>query len=477
MMLSVSLILAAVVPAAPFSDHAVLQRERPVPVWGQADPGEKVKVSFAGVTKETAADSHGWWRVDLPAMAASAEGRDLVINDKTIRDVLVGEVWMCSGQSNMEVPLVGSSPRARDRQGGMVSAMTRLPKVRFMNANDLRPSPVPVKMPEKNFAWKELSPENTGGPEAFSAIGYYFARELHVALGLPVGIVGVYYGGTRIEPWMPKEGFDSVPNGARLLELGVNRKDKRPHQEPLCCWNRLVEPFVPMAMRGLVWYQGCSNAGDGKDTYCDLMHAFYNGWSKRFENPQMRLYFAQLSAFRGTFYAIQLAQAKFAREEKNAGMVVTADAGNLFDIHPNEKEIVARRLVLLALARDYGFALDPESPLFASGKVDGDKVTLVFDHAKGLYHFRPDWTEESGFELAGADGVFKPAKILNFKPDYNSKGQLRRPNGVLTGEREIVLAAEGVAAPAKVRYLAKTPFLPCFFNELNLPLGAFEADL
>lgn len=477
MMLSVSLILAAVVPAAPFSDHAVLQRERPVPVWGLADSGEKVKVSFAGVAKETTADAKGCWRVDLPAMPASSEGRDLVINDKTIRDVLVGEVWMCSGQSNMEVPLVGPSPRARDREGGMVSAMTRMPRVRFMNANDLRSSPVPLKMPEKAFVWKELSPENTGAPWAFTAIGYYFARELHIALGVPVGIVGTYWGGTRIEPWTPKEGFDSLPNGAQLLELGVNRRDKRPHQEPLGCWNRMVEPFAPMAMRGLLWYQGCANA-DGADTYCDLMHALYNGWSKRFENPQLRLYFAQLSAYGKGFYALQLAQAKFAQEEKNAGMVVTADAGNIRDIHPNEKEIVARRLVLQALARDYGYALDPESPsLSAAGKMDGGKVRLVFDHAKGLYHYRPDWTEESGFELAGADGVFKSAKIMNFKPDYNSKGQLRRPNGVLTGECEIVLSAEGVEAPVKVRHLAKPPFLPCFFNELNLPLGAFEAEL
>ena len=473
--MTIALFLAAVIPAAPFSDHAVLQRERPVPVWGRADPGEKVSVSFAGVTKETAADAEGRWRVDLPALKASDEGRDLRINDKVIRDVLVGEVWMCSGQSNMEIPVVGSSPRARDRQGAMVGAMTRMPKVRFMNANDLRSSPVPLAMPEKAFAWKELNFENVGGDEAFTAIGYYFVRELHIALGIPVGIVGTYWGGTRIEPWTPKAGFDSLANGAKLLELGVNRKDKRPHQEPMGCWNRMVEPFAPMAMRGLLWHQGCANAGES-DTYCELMHALYNGWSKRFENPDLELYFCQLAAYRGNFYPLQLAQAKFAREEKHAAMVVTADAGNLADIHPNEKEIVARRLALLALARDYGFAFDPESPTFVSAKAEGDAVRIVLDHAKGLYHYRPDWTDESGFEIAGADGVFKPAKIANFKPDYNSKGQLRRPNGVLVGEG-ILLKADGVTAPAKVRHLFKTPFLPCFFNGLNLPLGAFEASL
>ena len=492
----------------PFADGMVLQRGMNVPVWGWADAGEEVTVEFAGQTRTATADATGKWRVDLAPLETSKEGRTLKVSAWNaenarwtnlwglfaslpeddiveVKDVLVGEVWYCCGQSNTEFPLVGSSPRFRDRQGAMVAQVTHRPFIRFAYCSNYRAAAAPKAKADYPVAWKAFTPENLAKKPSFSAMGVYYALELYAAMEIPVGIIGSYWGGTRAEPWTPREGFAATkgcekeaayqPEVAgfkpeRMNELGYSRQTFR--DQPMALWNEMVAPWTPFAMRGFIWYQGCSNAKDYA-RYATIMHALYNGWSKCFENPNLKLYFVQLAPWGDPVIPyIQEAQTRFAAEEKNAAMAVINDLGNLRDIHPNEKELVAKRLAQHALKRDYGFTdIENESPTLKSWKVEGDKFVLEFNHAKGLYVYNADRSLANGFEIAGADGKFVPAKIQNAvatkrdgKPVYL---------GTLDGPR-IVVAAPGVKEPKKLRYLYSSPWFGAIYNEVNLPLGAFH---
>ncbi len=476
---------AAVTLGTPFSDGMVLQRGRSVPVWGWADAGEKVTVTFAGQKLAATAGADGKWRVDLAPMEATKEGRTLEANGVKVSDVLVGEVWYCCGQSNTEFPLVGNSPRFRDRQGAMVAQVTHKPFVRFAYCSNYRASATPKSKADYKVTWRKFTPENLKSP-SFSAMGVYYALELYAALDIPIGMVGSYWGGTRAEPWTPREGFAATKGCEAEVAYQPETKQFKPEMmkvlgysrdrlidQPMVLWNEMVEPWAPFAMRGFIWYQGCSNAKDYV-RYDTIMHALYNGWSKRFENPDLKLYFVQLAPW-GTDIIpyIQQAQAKFVAEEKNAGMAVINDLGNLHDIHPNEKELVAKRLALHALKRDYGFAdIEADSPTLKEWKVEGDKFVLTFDHVKEFYVYNTDRSFANGFEVAGADGVFKPAKIVNRKGSKRGNGHVSYL-GTLDGA-QIVVAADGIAEPKKLRYLYSRPWFGSIYNEVNLPLGAFH---
>ncbi len=476
----------------PFTDRVVLQRGREVPVWGKADPGATVKVSIDGPTyrqeKTAVAGKDGTWCVKLAPMEASCEGRVLTAcagkgGCASAKDVLVGEVWFCAGQSNTELPLCGVGPHFRDGKGAMRAQMTRKPLVRFCYQSDYKTSVEPKKTAAMPVEWKTFTPENLLGGRSFSAMGVYFALELHNALGIPVGIVGTYWGGTRIEPWTPACGFETVESlrplaTQKLLGPAEYKAQKdagkisfRIQGQPRVLWNEMVAPWVPFAIRGFIWYQGCSNAGDGH-RYADKMHALYNGWAKEFKNPGLKLYFVQLAPWGYDKIAtIQEGQAIFAAAEKNAGMAVINDRGNLSDIHPNDKETVGQRLALLALNRDYGFTdIKADSPTLKNWRIDGDKFILSFNNVESWYLYNADWSVASGFEVAGEDGKFVPAKIVNLKPRNNNP---RQSSGLIDG-RDLVVSADGVAAPKKLRYLFSRPWYGALHNEVNLPLGAFH---
>ena len=299
----------------PFADHAVLQRGREVPVWGTADPGAKVKVSFAGMTREATAGADGTWCVKLGAMDACCQGRTLTAEAgagdvASAQDVLVGEVWFCAGQSNTELPLCGGNPHFRDAKGAMRAGMTRKPLIRFCYQSDYKTSVAPKKTAALPVVWRTFTPENLLNP-SFSAMGVYFALEIHNAIGVPVGIVGTYWGGTRVEPWTPACGFEAVASckdlatqalldpAAYKAEKDAGKVKSRIQDQPRVLWNEMVAPWVPFAIRGFIWYQGCSNAGEGHG-YADKMHALYNGWAKEFRNPDLKLYFVQLAPWRRT---------------------------------------------------------------------------------------------------------------------------------------------------------------------------------
>ena len=450
----------------PFADNMVLQRDLPVRIWGTADAGEKVKVSFADQTIEALADARGEWRAELRPLAASEEPRPLTVSSVdqsetvSVSNVLVGEVWFASGQSNMEMKLVGDQTRYRDVQGRLVSQWTRRPNVRFVHI-PFAASRTPERRSASHAAWKGISPTNV----EFSALAWYYAVELQAALNVPVGIVCGAVGGSRIQPFIPKEGFAAA---------GL---DVAQETDPCSKWNGMISPWTPMTMRGFIWYQGCSNIAE-HERYGRLMDALYKGWSAAFENPKLHLNFVQLAPWGdGRIARMQEAQDRYARSEPNATMAVISDNGNVSDIHPSDKETVAKRLVALALKHDYGFDIKAEAPSFKAARASGDLVEVSFKDAEWL----SDYPDQSGswckaFELAGDDGVYVPATIVNYKLMYNLLGQRLLSCGDLIGSN-VYLRAEGVAKPKKIRYLHSSPWDSQMFNEVGLPLKAFESEI
>ena len=479
------ILLAAVQLASPFADHMVLQRERKVPVWGTGTPGEAVTVAFAGQRLETKVGGDGRWRVDLAPMPAGKTGRTLTAGGVEVKDVLVGEVWLCAGQSNMGVPLCGSV-RYGDRQGSLIAQMTHRPMIRFVSTPSGKWDFSEQKRAAANLKWRAALPENLMGNGSFSAVALYFAFDVEREINVPVGLVGVYRGATGIDSWTPPEGtrsrpdlrdiaeWKNVPNEkwtAANVKGAINRAD----QQPAVYWNTVVAPWAPFACRGMLWYQGEHDAREAQ-RYCSKLHALYDGWKLRFENPGMRFYFVQLCAWGSNIAPMQEAMAQFERECPNAAMAVINDLGSNADVHPNEKALVGHRLALHALKRDYGFsAIRDNSPSVESWRVSSNTVEIVFKDCRRLYVYRKDWKFDLPFEIAGADGVFRPAELLNLKYSKAYGGGTER-KGDLEGERLLVVGAKGVEKPQHLRYLYCSPWTGYIFNEVNLPLGAFHLD-
>ncbi len=464
--------------ATPFADNMVLQRGVAVPVWGTAAPGERVTVEFAGQRKSAAASAKGTWAVKLDPMSASKENRVMKVsgtsNTEEIRNVLVGEVWFASGQSNMDCPIWGWNPHYRDRKGAMMTGMMRRPYIRF-SRTPLQWSATPKR--DYKAKWWDYSPESFKScGDMPSAVAFYYALELYGALEIPVGFIDSSWGGTNIDAWTPRSGYENHPLLAETASFPVTDKwdDSMrkgviswANQQPTALWNGMVAAFAPFAIKGFIWYQGCHNAGEA-GLYCEKMHALYDGWSKEFRNPGLKLYFVQLAPFGQSWYDIQLAQRKFAAEEKNAALIVTCDIGNVSDIHPNDKETVGQRLALHALRRDYGFeGLVDDAPEVKSWKVNGSgEFEIEFSDARRLYVYDPDWKQLKGFEIAGADGRFREAKVMN---KVDPEGQVH--GGTLR------VAAEGVDKPRRLRYLYRHPYRGALYSvDSALPVGPFELD-
>ena len=464
----------------PFSDGAVLQRGMRVPVWGTVSPAEgEVTVEFAGQVKSARVDAAtGRWQVELEPMEASKESRTMIVSASSgkveIGDVLVGEVWFASGQSNMECPIWGPNTRYRDMKSGFMSDITRLPFVRYIKSPK-RWSVEPVS--DIDTKWHKFDPEGLKivyhSGCGLSAVAFYYARELYLALDIPIGIVDASYGGTNIDAWTPRSAYEGCDGRLKHVADYPIKADWKAEmdkagvisgarQQPTVLWNGMVAAYAPMAMRGFIWYQGCNNANLGEDDlYCARLHALYEGWRKEFANPELRHYLVQLAPHRDNWLGICMEQNRYVSEEKNAALAVTADVGNFKDIHPNDKEIVAKRLVLHALKRDYGFDLpEDDSPVFRSVEFTDGKATLHFDHVRSWYVYAPDRSRNPAFELAGEDGEWQPAEVVNFREDY------------IDGP-DIVLRSEKVANPVKVRYMGRPRTSGTMYNEASLPLGPF----
>lgn len=468
----------------PFADGMVLQRGMKVPVWGTAETGKMVTVSFAGAELSAVAGADGKWMVKLPKMEASKEGRTMVVigdGRVEIRDVLVGEVWFASGQSNMECPIWGDHTRYRDGKGGLMTTMTYLPYVRFAkNGKRWTIDPTRANAP----GWKRFEPASFTG-YTLSAVAFYYARELYLALDVPIGIVDASWGGTNIDAWTPRCGYEGCDKSIQMVADHPVKRDWKAEtdkiwtidgarQQPTVLWNAMVDSWTPMAMRGFIWYQGCHNSGE-HELYCAKMHALYNGWSKAFANPELKLYFVQLAPFNQNWMGICAAQNKFVAEEKNAALAVTADVGNFDDVHPNDKEVVAKRLAVHALKRDYGFDIpEDDSPVFTAAAFGADgTVTMDFAHVKDWYVYAANRSREAAFEVAGTNDVWETAKIVNWRQNPGNDGKAFDTDFI--DGSQIAVKSDKVAAPVKVRYMGKPRTAGSLYNQASLPLGPFEA--
>lgn len=484
---------ADVVPAPLFTNNAVLQRDKPIPVWGKASPGEKVSVTFAGRTVSAVAGADGKWSVTLAALPARVEPSDLVIqgnNKIALSNVVVGEVWIASGQSNMEWSVGNTFDKTID-----VAASARNPLIRHIKIKRVVADAPADTVPVDRNTWEVASPATTAG---FTAVGYYFAKDVYEITGVPVGIIGSNWGGTPVESWIDAEAYKTVPdNAAKVKERWDKALAEYPekkikfdadtaawkqeqeaakaanqpftkrapgapagpgHQNtPSGLYNAMINPLVPYAIRGAIWYQGESNAGRANE-YNALFSAMITGWRAKFGQGDFPFYWVQLANFQnpeGTAWAfLREAQTKTQSLAKT-GQAVIVDIGDRRDIHPRNKKDVGRRLARLALKRDYGFDVIDSGPVMEKAEREGAGFRVSF--VKSASPLNAPLNELSGFELAGADKVFKPA--------------------VAVIEKDTVLVTSAdVPEPVAVRYAWRDAPVAGLFNKEGLPATPFRSD-
>jgi sialate O-acetylesterase len=439
-----------------FSDNMVLQREKTIPVWGWEDAGTAVHVLLDGQVQKTTAGDDGKWMVTFAAKKAGGPHK-LVIEGKNrleFNDVLVGEVWLCSGQSNMEWP-VSRSNNAKEEIGA-----AKHPTIRHIKFGH-RPAEEPATdVPSPG--WQVCSPETVAG---FTAVGYFFGRELQSELDIPIGLIGCNWGGTRIEPWTPPVGFLETPGlkdiADNLANLPAkNNNGKINHQSPLALYNGMVHPMVPYGIRGAIWYQGESNNGEGM-LYYEKMKALIHGWRKVWNNDSMPFYFVQLAPYTYGGDPTRLAgiwEAQMASLQiPHTGMAVTVDIANLKNIHPANKQDVGRRLALWALAKTYGNSgIVFSGPLYKSMKIEGNKIRVSFDHVGGGLVSR-DGEPLNWFTIAGDDGAFVEA------------------SATVDGD-DVLVHVNSVAKPVAVRFGWSQLAEPNLSNKEGLPASPFRTD-
>jgi sialate O-acetylesterase len=456
-----------------FGDNMVLQQRQAVPIWGWAAPGAKVTVRFAGQAVSTHADKDGRWRVKLKKLDASFIPQSLVVESgetQVFTNILVGEVWLCSGQSNMEKP-IGNQPGQKPCFNAPEElAAGNYPDIRLFKIEKVLSATALDDL--KQFRSWRACDSNSLESTKFSAAGYFFGREIHTNLNVPVGLIESSWGGTRIEPWTPPVGFESVHSLAKLAKP-PSAGEKIRNTTPMAIYNAMIAPIAGFALRGTIWYQGesnCMGTNDDHDylTYADKMKAMVGGWRKIWNEGDFPFYFVQISPFKyysgkvrrtlspETLPEFWTIQSRAARTIKNTGMVVTTDLVNdLDDIHPRDKQDVGHRLALLARKDTYGEDLVASGPVFKRMKIEGDKVVLQFDHVDGGLMSKGG--PLSWFTIAGADGKFVPA------------------DASIVGDT-VEVSASAVAKPAVVRFAWDETAQPNFFNQAGLPAEPFQTS-
>jgi sialate O-acetylesterase len=494
-----------------FSDNMVLQRNKPIAVFGTAAPGEAITMTLDDATAKAKADADGAWSVALPARAAG-ENLTLTVagaNTLTLKNLIMGDVWVCGGQSNMEFNLGGSLSAGDDVK------IADLPKIRRIKLDH-----VTAAAPAGDFSrnsgynsWLVCTPQTCSG---FTAVGFYFAREIHLQTGVPIGIIDSNWGGTPIENWINAEGAAAVTEMADLkktydtayadylkrLPVQIEAyeawiKDARGAlaagkavppmpaaleiPRPFGMYHAMIAPWTRLPIAGAIWYQGESNGGDG-DIYMNKMRALIGGWRAAWKQGDFPFYFVQLAAFYGGSYKpendtpaggegyarIRMAQTK-TLAVPHTGMACAIDVGDATDIHPRNKFDVGKRLALWALKNDYGKAdVVVSGPIFKEAKVDGNKIRISFDYLGG--------------------GLMVGKKVGRNPVDEVKDGKLARfaiagedkkfvwADAVIDGDTVVVSSAQ-VPNPVAVRYAyAAFPGGANLYNKAGLPAVPFRTD-
>ena len=443
-----------------FSSNMVLQRNKPVPVWGTATPGEKISVSFNKQRKTTTANGSGAWRVTLDPLTASSTPSSLIVagnNTIALSNILVGEVWLCSGQSNMEYTMRKNSKvvKRADSTDSPIDELERAnnPSIRIFlvtqkNLLDNKPM---------TSGW---SIAKDSALSSFSAAGYFFAKELYYKLHVPVGMISAAISGSDIEPWLP---------GKIKKQSEKDHRFKLDETQPGKFYPKMIRPLAPFSIKGFLWYQGETNCFQNETIeYTYKMKALINGWRKLWNDDKLSFYYVQIAPFyysksKNQYPLNEETLPKFweaqtlAMKIPNTGMAVINDlAKSPDDLHPEGKWEVGRRLAQWALAKDYRLNVVPSGPVLNQMKIKEGRVELEFDHTgRGL--ISKDGKPLNWFIIAGADGKFVTA-------DTRIEGD------------KIIVSSPAVPKPVHVRFAWSEAAQPNFFNKEGLPAVPFRTD-
>ena len=416
---------AKLVPSKLFSDGMVLQQNTQVKIWGTATPGSQISIipSWNGAAYRAKTDSEGNWTIYAATPAASYKAYTMTIkgDGETVRikDILVGEVWFASGQSNMEMPMRGFFNCPVENAAQYISAPAATEKIRMFT--------VPIKqsyepLTEVDGKWEGASSNTI--PD-MSATAYFFARELNEVLDIPVGIVSCAYGGARIESWTPKEILETYPDE----DLSKERIESMVHyHRPYLAYNAMFNPTKGYTSKGFIWYQGCSNVGR-HDQFCERMTNMVNHWRECWEDTEAKMpfYMVELAPYRNKpvtatpYYALlREAQHAAAKSIPNCGIIVTNDLVEAYEqdnIHPAKKKEVGERLAFMALNRDYGFhriACDSPEAVKCTRMANSCELAVELTNCPNGTN---RWMEIKGLEVAGSEGVFYPVTYAYFEWD------------------------------------------------------------
>ena len=450
-------LMATLALPAIFGNNMVMQRDQPLPIWGRDRAGTTITVTLAGNSATTRTGANGQWMVEMPAMREKGPHRLQVVGTTKleITGILVGEVWLCSGQSNMEW-LVKKSRNAEHE-----IANANHPQIRHIKITHTATATAQDDV--LSIGWQVCKPATVSD---FTATGYFFGRHLQRELDVPIGLIGSNWGGTKIEPWTPPAGFRHV---ASLREIADNLKDypktkengEVNHQSATALYNGMIHPLLPFAIRGVIWYQGESNLTDGM-SYYDKMQALIHGWRRAWHNDSLPFYFVQLAPFRykGDAKALpKLWEAQsMALAIPHTGMAVTIDIGDPTDIHPINKQDVGKRLALWALAKTYRRKnIVYSGPLYKSHQIVENRIHVSFLHVGGGLVSRDD-KPLTHFEISGPDGKFVTATA---KIESN----------------QVVVHAASVKHPTAVRFAWDQEAEPNLSNQEGLPAPAFRTNI
>jgi sialate O-acetylesterase len=441
---------AAVKLPAVIGSDMVLQQGVALPIWGWADKGEVVTVTVAGQSHTANAGDDGRWEVRLGKLEATPDQKPLEMTVKgssgntiTLKNILIGEVWVCSGQSNMEMG-IGAA-----KDGAAEIKAADYPEIRLFTVPKLK-AREPAK--DVNSKWEECSPKTVGagGWAGFSAAAYYFGRDLHKTLKVPVGLIHTSVGGTPAEFWTSKKALEAEPMLKGMAGQGENSQ----------LYNGMIAPLVPFAIRGAIWYQGEANVGRALQ-YKVLLTAMIRNWRTDWAQGDFPFGIVQIAPYKyGTDSTPEAelweSELAIAHSLPNTGVALTMDIGELGDIHPKDKQDVGHRLALWALGTVYGQKIEFSGPMYKSMKVDGNKVEITFDHVGGGLKSR-DGKPLTEFTLAGSDGKFHPAKA-----DIDGA--------------TVVVSSDTVTNPVAVRFAFSGTAQPNLENKDGLPAAPFRTD-
>ena len=449
-----------------FGSNMVLQRNKPINIWGWGDPGEKVTVQFNKQKKTVKAGKDGSWKIELAQEAAGGPFELVAFGKNTIsfENVMVGEVWICSGQSNMEWSVKNSDSAQREIRESDYPMIRHIKVPRTV-------SPVPAK-DITGGEWQAASPSTTAD---FTAVGYFFARKLFKELNVPIGLINTSWGGTMVESWISREAFEksgdfknlfgAIPYDTIKAIADRGGKAVSPNAYPTLLFNGMIQPLVPFSIRGAIWYQGESNVGRAFQ-YRKSFPLMIQDWRTHFGQGDFPFYFVQLASFnagngnsaKGSNWA-ELREAQTATLAlPNTGMAVTMDIGESKDIHPRNKQDVGARLAAIALRNAYGGKSEYSGPMYQSSSTEGNKMVVSFTHTgRGLWA-KDKYGYVKGFEVAGADKKF-----------YYAKAELK--------DDKVIVYSDSVPNPVAVRY-GWADDMPDvnLYNKDGFPASPFRSD-